>query len=182
MRQWYQFRSIILIFGGRLNDSLFIRGLRLGKTTAHPSSDEHRCKTSRRKKRAKWKYYIMERRVEIPPGRVTHTANGPVHKGGDHQGSAALGDAHCTRRLKLLDLVYERMCCLKGVFSVRSTGTELGPVLPVAMAGKTERGSGSSSLPFFSGGVEKIFFGHRPVHAVLIAGAPPQLARLRGAI
>jgi len=99
----------------------------------------------------------MERRVEIPPGRVTHTANGPVHKGGDHQGSAALGDAHCTRRLKLLDLVYERMCCLKGVFSVRSTGTELGPVLPVAMAGKTERGSGSSSLPFFLAESKKYF-------------------------
>jgi len=35
MRQWYQFRSIILIFlEGGFNDSLFIRGLRLGKTTA----------------------------------------------------------------------------------------------------------------------------------------------------
>jgi len=51
MRQWYQFRSIILIFlEGGFNDSLFIRGLRLGKTQQRFSTDEHRCKNVRERK------------------------------------------------------------------------------------------------------------------------------------
>jgi len=49
--QWYQFRNIILIFlEGGFNDSLFIRGLRLGKTQQRFSADEHRCKNVRERK------------------------------------------------------------------------------------------------------------------------------------
>jgi len=51
MRQWCQFRNIILIFlEGGFNDSLFIRGLRLGKTQQRFSADEHRCKNVRERK------------------------------------------------------------------------------------------------------------------------------------
>jgi len=51
MRQWCQFRNIILIFlEVGFNDSLFIRGLRLGKTQQRFSADEHRCKNVRERK------------------------------------------------------------------------------------------------------------------------------------
>jgi len=80
-------------------------------------------------------------------------------------------DAHCTRRLKLLDLVYERVF----VFSLRELGAELGSVLPVAMAGKTEREVGARAcVPAES----KKYFLRRPVHAGFFLSQPLPERRL----